>query len=82
MTSHRTVKLFAALIGASAVLTLGALNTTILAQHDTYDLAKGTTMSTGATSTETTPPTVPAVAQAVPGIKGPAPLPSEQQAAK
>jgi hypothetical protein len=82
MISHSTVKLFAAMIGGSAVVTIGALNATILAQPDTHDLAKSTTMSIGATSTETTPSTAPAVAQAVPKMRGPAPLPSEQQAAK
>lgn len=81
MTSHRTVKLFAAILGGSAVVTMGALNTTI-AEHGTIDLAKSATMSTGATTTATTPPRAPAVAQAVPKIKGPAPLPSEEEAAK
>jgi hypothetical protein len=35
-------------------------------------------MTMGATSTETTPPTAPAVGEAAPSIKGPAPLPSEE----
>lgn len=82
MISHRTVKMFAATIGGGAVVTIGALNTTVPAQHDSPYLAGGTTMSTGATSTMTTPPTAPAIAQAVPKIKGPAPLPSEEEAAK
>ena len=81
MTSHRTVKLFAAILGGAAVVTIGALDTTI-AQNSTVELAKGATMSTGATTTVTTPSQAPAVAQAVPKIKGPAPLPSEQAAAK
>ena len=82
MMSHRTVRLLAAIIGGSAVVTIGALDTTSLAPADTHDVARGSTMSTGATSTDTTPPSVPAVAVAVPRIKGPAPLPSEQEAAK
>jgi hypothetical protein len=81
MTSHRTVKLFAAIIGGGAVVTIGALNTTIVA-HDTIELAKSPAMSTGATTTATTPLMAPAVAQAVPSIKGPAPLPPEEEAAK
>ena len=36
-------------------------------------------MSVGATTTETTPPTAPAVGEAAPSIKGPAPLPKEEQ---
>jgi hypothetical protein len=82
MTSHRTVKLFAAIIGGSAVVTIGALNTTLVEHETTLDLAKSSTMSTGATTPATTPPTVPAVAEAVPKMRGPAPLPPEEQAAK
>jgi hypothetical protein len=37
-------------------------------------MATGTTMTVRATSTETTPANAPAIAQAVPAIKGPAPL--------
>jgi hypothetical protein len=36
-------------------------------------------MSTGTTSTVTTAPTAPPIPMAVPGIKGPAPLPVEEQ---
>ena len=36
-------------------------------------------MTMGATSTESLPPSEPAVAEASPSIKGPAPLPSEEQ---
>jgi hypothetical protein len=38
-------------------------------------------MNVGQTATPTTPTGAPAVSMAVPTIKGPAPLPSEQQAA-
>jgi hypothetical protein len=72
----------AAIIGASAVVTIGALSAAVTAPTDHTDLAKSTTMSIGATSTETTPPTAPAVAVAKPVMKGPAPLPSEEEAAK
>jgi hypothetical protein len=43
------------------------------------DVAKSGSMSVGATTTETTPPTAPAVGEAAPSIKGPAPLPKEEQ---
>ncbi|BBY52168.1 hypothetical protein MARA_56360 [Mycolicibacterium arabiense] len=72
----------AAIIGAGAVVTIGALSATVTAPTDHTDLAKSTTMSIGATSTETTPPTAPAVAVAKPVMKGPAPLPSVEEAAK
>jgi hypothetical protein len=36
-------------------------------------------LSTGSTIIETTPSTVPATSMAVPAIKGPAPLPKEEQ---
>jgi hypothetical protein len=39
-------------------------------------------MQIGSTSTETTPSSAPAVAMAKPAMKGPAPLPSEEAAAK
>ena len=82
MISHSTVKLFAAMIGGSAVVTIGALSATTATQPAPLDLAKGASMSIGATTPATTPSTAPAVAQAVPKMRGPAPLPSEEQAAK
>jgi hypothetical protein len=39
----------------------------------------GSTMSTGATRTETAAPTTLPIPEAVPGITGPAPLPAEEQ---
>ena len=41
------------------------------------DVSSG--MSTGATATESVAPTTPAVPEATPGIRGPAPLPPEEQ---
>jgi hypothetical protein len=72
----------AAIIGASAVVTIGALNAALTVPTDHADLAKSATMSLGATTTATTPSTAPAVEEAKPAIKGPAPLPSEEEAAK
>jgi hypothetical protein len=77
------VKLLAAVIGGSALIAMGALSMAIHQEQTGPDtVAKSTTMSIGSTSTDTTPPTVEATSMAVPTIKGPAPLPSEQKAAE
>jgi hypothetical protein len=79
----KNVKILSAVIGGSAIVAMGALSTAIGQQQAGPDtLAKSTTMSLGATSTPTTPPTVEATSMAVPTIKGPAPLPSEEKAAE
>jgi hypothetical protein len=73
-------KMFAAIIGGSAVVTVGALSAAIIGGEAGAASAAGTPqMTLGATTTEKTPPSAPAVAHAVPSIKGPAPLPSEEQ---
>jgi hypothetical protein len=77
------VKVLSAVIGGSALVAMGALSMAIGQEQAGPDtVAKSTTMSIGATSTETTAPTVEATSMAVPTIKGPAPLPSEQKAAE
>jgi hypothetical protein len=66
-------------IGASALVALGAVGGAVVtASAGTSDVASST-MSTGITVTATPAPTAPAVPQAVPQIKGPAPLPVEEQ---
>ena len=81
------VKLLAAVIGGSAVVTLGALATSIHQEPTgTADVAAGK-MTMGATSTETVVPAavdnlIEATTMAVPAIKGPAPLPPEEKAAE
>jgi hypothetical protein len=80
--SGSRLKLLTAIIGGSAMVTIGALSAAVTTPAAPIELAKSTTMTIGATSTETTPPTAPAVAVAVPAMKGPAPLPSEEEAAK
>jgi hypothetical protein len=77
-TNRRNVKVFAAIVGGSAVVALGAINAAFTQEHTSQDVAKSSTMTVGATSTETTPPTAPAIGEAAPSIKGPAPLPSEE----
>jgi hypothetical protein len=81
--NRKNVKMLSAVIGGSAIVAMGALSMAIGQEQAGPDaIAKSTTMSVGATSTETTPPTVEATSMAVPTIKGPAPLPSEQKAAE
>jgi hypothetical protein len=72
-------KRFAAFVGGCAVVTLGALSVGSIAAVAAPASAEPAKMSMGATSTETTPPAAPVVSEAAPSIKGPAPLPSEEQ---
>lgn len=81
--NRKNVKMLSAVIGGSAIVAMGALSMVIGHEQAGPDtIAKSTTMSVGSTSTETTPPTVEATSMAVPSMKGPAPLPSEQKAAE
>jgi hypothetical protein len=83
MSKTRTnVKLLAAVIGGSAVVTLAALGISIGQESGGDAVAKSSSMSVGATTTQTTPSSAPATGMAKPTIKGPAPLPSEEEAAK
>ena len=76
------LRLCAAAIGASAVVAMAAIGLMVDKEHDGAAVATSSTMNVGATSTETTPSAGPAVAMAKPRMKGPAPLPSEEAAAK
>jgi hypothetical protein len=77
---HYNAKVFAAIVGGSAVVTLGALSVGIMeGRMAPVSVAGPTQMSLGATSTESAPPSAPAIGQAAPAIKGPAPLPKEEQ---
>ncbi|MDT5336748.1 MAG: hypothetical protein QOD90_2253 [Mycobacterium sp.] len=71
-----SARTFAAIAGG-AMVTLGIVGAT-LAQA-TPGAVADSEMSTGTTSTVTTAPTAPPIPMAVPGIKGPAPLPVEEQ---
>ncbi|HJT94312.1 MAG TPA: hypothetical protein VJ777_20640 [Mycobacterium sp.] len=73
-------KRLAAVIGGSAVIAIGAMSMAIhQEQTGPQTAAKSTTMTIGSTTTETTPPKVEATKMAAPAMKGPAPLPSEEQ---
>ena len=72
------VKLMA-VVGASAVATLGVLGMAVGQERAGAGSVASSGMSTGVTVTATNPPTEAANAVAVPGIRGPAPLPPEEQ---
>ena len=80
--SRADLRLCAAAIGTSALVAMAAIGLMVAQDHDGYAAATSTTMNVGSTSTETTPPKAPAVPMAKPTMKGPAPLPSEEDAAK
>jgi hypothetical protein len=81
---QKTAKMLAAVIGGSAVVTMGALAMSIQQQQPApaQHLAVGV-MTIAATQTASgKDDTVEATSMAVPAIKGPAPLPAEEQAAE
>jgi hypothetical protein len=77
------VKVMVAAVGGSALIALGLLGVASgWEQPATGVTAKSSHLTVGATTTPTTPPTAPGTGLAVPAIKGPAPMPSEEEAAK
>ena len=66
-------------VGVSAAVTLGVLGVAVGQEQAGAGSLASSGMSTGVTVTAANPPTGPANAVAVPGIKGPAPLPPEEQ---
>ena len=77
--SRKTAKLLAAVVGGSAVVTMGALTMAIHQQPAAPDNVAVGQMTMGPTSTAAgKPDTVEATSVAVPSIKGPAPLPPEE----
>ncbi|MGO4444102.1 hypothetical protein AB4Z42_12185 [Mycobacterium sp. 2YAF39] len=80
--SRVDLRLCAATIGASAVVAMTAIGLMVAQEHDGAAVAKSKPITMGVTSTQTTPSTAPAVGMAKPTMKGPAPLPSEENAAK
>ena len=83
-SSRNNVKLLAAVIGGSAVVTMGALSMAIGQQQaEPPATVAARVMTVGETATASSkPPTVEATSMAVPSIKGPAPLPKEEEAAE
>jgi hypothetical protein len=76
--NDKQIRLIAA-IGASAVVTVGAVAVGINQDHSSLGTDANPDMSTGVTVTESDAPTTLSVTEATPAIKGPAPLPSEEQ---
>jgi hypothetical protein len=77
---RNNVKLLAAVIGGSGVIAMGALSVAVAQEQPGQEsVAKSSSMTVGATTTETTPATVEATTLAAPAMRGPAPLPSEEQ---
>ena len=81
--SQSKVKLLAAVMGGSAVVTMGALAVSIHQQPTGTDNVAVGQMTMAATTTASgKDDTVEATSMAVPVIKGPAPLPAEEKAAE
>lgn len=82
-TNQNKVKLLAAVIGGSAVVTIGAMPMSIHQQPaSTANVAVGQMTMAATTTASGRENTVEATSMAVPVIKGPAPLPKEEQAAE
>jgi hypothetical protein len=76
---RNNVKLLVAVIGGG-VIAMGALSAAIgQEQAGQESVAKSSNMNVGSTTTVTTPPLVEATTMAAPAMKGPAPLPVEEQ---
>jgi hypothetical protein len=85
MNSYKrsTVKLTAAVIGGSAVVTMGALAMSVHQQPSGAQYVAGNKMTMAATTTVSgKDDTVEATSMAVPVLKGPAPLPTEEKNAE
>jgi hypothetical protein len=76
--SDKMIRLIGA-IAASAVVTVSGVAVGIHQDRSSLGTDASSEMSTGVTVTESVPPTTLPVPEATPGIKGPAPLPSEEQ---
>jgi hypothetical protein len=82
-TKANKVKLLGAVIGGSAVVTMGALAMSVHQQPAaSQNLAVGQMTMAATTTASGKDDTVEATSMAVPAIKGPAPLPTEEAAAE
>jgi hypothetical protein len=70
-TRRTNVKMLAAVIGGSAVVAMGALTMALTQEQAGQATITSSGMTTGATSTQETPPTAPATTIAVPLVKAP-----------
>jgi hypothetical protein len=76
--NRTNAKIVSAVIGGGALVALGAL-TVAVGEQPTAPRPIAVSAGVPVASTSTTEPGAPAISMAVPGIKGPAPLPSEEQ---
>ena len=74
----RGIKLFST-IAASAVVGVGAFVMSVTQEQTSGYSVAGSTIETGVTKTVSAAPTTPPLKKAEPSIKGPAPLPPEEQ---
>ena len=80
---RKTPKLLAAVIGGGAMVTMGALTLSMHQQPSSADIVAVGKMTLAATTTASgKADTVEATSMAVPTIKGPAPLPTEEASAE
>jgi hypothetical protein len=70
---------FFSVIAASAVVGVGAVVMAVTQERSNGYSMADSTMQTGVTHTKSAAPKEPATAKAQPSIKGPAPLPPEEQ---
>jgi ABC-type antimicrobial peptide transport system permease subunit len=69
----------AIVIGVSSAVAVVAVGLSVAQQHAQSGSIVGSPMTTGATTVQSTAPPAPQTPAAVPVIKGPAPLPPEEQ---
>ena len=71
--SGRKTRLMAAVVGGGAVVAVGALSASLTPMSGANE-ADSDIVNVASTTAETTPPAAPSIAEAVPTIRGPAPL--------
>ena len=71
--SGRKTRLMAAVVGGGAVVAVGALSASLTPMSGANE-ADSDIVNVASTTAETTPPAAPSIAEAVPAIRGPAPL--------
>lgn len=69
-TSRRNVRMTAAIVGGSAIVAVGGLSAAL----GTTAGANAAVIDIGSTTTMATPPATPSITEAVPAMRGPAPL--------
>ena len=81
-SSPSNARWLVAVVGGGALIAAGAISMAIHQEQAGPETVATSQMTVGSTTTQATPPKVEATSMAVPTMKGPAPLPSEQQSAE